>query len=110
MRCSGESSVSENYVAIVRRVLRHILLEKKKYPTVREVYRRLSKLTTYDVLSLNLYEDKIPPSYSKVWSWSMSTLFRCMQRSGFVYDDRATHYEVTKTREDIVSMRDNYLE
>ena len=33
-----------------------------------------------------------------------------MKRIGFVYEDRATHYEHTRNRVDIIKMRDNYLD
>ena len=33
-----------------------------------------------------------------------------MKSIGFIYDDRISHYEHTKQRPDIVTMRDNYLE
>eukprot|EP00171_Calliarthron_tuberculosum_P004037 IDg4037t1 len=52
----------------------------------------------------------VPPIDSLVWTWSRATLHRFMLSSGFVYQDRLSHYEVSKTREDIMSMRDNFLE
>ena len=33
-----------------------------------------------------------------------------MKRIGLVYEDRITHYEHTKSREDIIKMRDDYLD
>ena len=45
-----------------------------------------------------------------MWVWSRSTLYRFINRIGIVYNDRVTHYEHTKTREDIVKMRDDYLD
>lgn len=108
--CSRESSVPDSYVAIIRQVVRQILLEKVKAPTVDEVFSRVSKLSAADVTDLNLFEETVPPFESSIWTWSRATLHRFMQRSGFVYEDRVTHYEVSKSRADVISMRDNYLE
>lgn len=33
-----------------------------------------------------------------------------MKKNGFIFQDQVTQYEYTKNREDILSMRDNYLE
>lgn len=37
-------------------------------------------------------------------------MHRLLHSCGFIFDDRVIHYEATKSREDIVSMRHNYLE
>ena len=52
----------------------------------------------------------MPSDDSLVWPWSRTTLYRFMKSTGFVYGDRLSHYEHTKRRADIVSMRDNYLD
>lgn len=57
-----EKSVSENYVAVVRRILCDILFEKVKYPILRAAYRRTTELRACDVSSLNLHSNDIPPS------------------------------------------------
>ena len=64
-----------------------------------------------DVFHLNLFErHEMPDSESNIWIWSRSTPYRSMKRIGFVYEDRVTHYEYTKSREDIIKMRDDYLD
>lgn len=44
------------------------------------------------------------------WKWSRSTLYRFMLRHGFIQDDQVAHFEYTKSRKEIDSMRDVYLE
>ena len=45
-----------------------------------------------------------------VWKCSRSTLYRFMKKIGFVYDDLVTYYEYTKSREDVIKMRDDQLD
>lgn len=52
----------------------------------------------------------MPEASEIVWRWSRATLHRFMKNNGFIYRDQVTHYEYTKSREDIVLMSDNYLE
>lgn len=108
--CKQPFSVPENYVVLVRKVIREILLEKKKVPSIDEVFNRISELTVSDVQSLNLFEENVPEEDEQVWIWGRTTLYRFMLRSGFAYENKVSHYEYTKNREDVVSMRDNYLE
>lgn len=110
LKYNTESSVPDSYISIVRQVVRDIIVEKETYPTIREVQRRLCELKVEDVMAVNIFENETPPPDSKVWTWSRATLHRFLQASGFVFDDKITHYEYTKQREDVVSMRDNYLE
>lgn len=108
--CPRNSQVPDKFIAVIRQVVRDILLEKIKMPTVNEIYERTKKLKVKDVLSLNLYDEDVPDLDSFIWPWSRATLHRFMQTCGFIFEDRVTHYEATKSKEDIVSMRDNYLE
>ena len=112
VKCTRESSVPNSYISIVRQVVRDILLEKVMLPTIDEVYSRISALKVSDVHLLNIFDESmpLPPTDSLVWTWSRSTLYEFMKASGFIFGDRVSYYEVTKQREDVVSMRDNYLE
>lgn len=86
-------------------------MEKKQLPIVDSVYERVSQLTANDVEHLNLFEgDVVPDSDAAIWPWSRSSLYRFMTRIGFIYEEQVSHYERSKTRADIVAMRDDYLE
>ena len=112
IKCNRESAVPDGYISIVRQIVQDILLEKKTIPTIDEIYSRISSMKVSDVLFLNIFDDNIqPPSMDAlVWTWGRTTLYRFMQASGFVFGDKISYYEVSKQREDVVSMRDNYLE
>ena len=103
--------VPDEYASVIGKVMREILLERKMLPTIDSVFDRLSKLKVSDVEHFNLLDhENVPESDSLVWPWSRSTMFIFMPRIGFVFKDQISHYERSKTREDIVAMRDNYLE
>lgn len=108
--CEQPFSVPDNYVAVVRKIVREILLEKTQVPTVDEVFSSICALKVSDVESLNLFDEDLPELDEKILYWSRSTLYRFIIRSGFAYNERVSHYEYTKTREYVVVMRDNYLE
>ena len=64
------------------------------------------------MLLLNIFDNilPLPPLDSLAWTWGRATLYKFMLASGFVFGDKVSYYEVSKKREDIVSMRDNYPE
>lgn len=106
-----DSVVPEKYSSLVRFAVRELILEKSKALTIDSVLEKLKSIQIADVQHLNLLEDEdIPDSSEVLWKWSRATLHRFMIRIGFIHDERVTHYEHTRTRADIVSMRDNYLE
>lgn len=84
------------FLSSIRQVVRDILLEKEKLPTIHEVYRRISKLTVSDVLPLRLSEDTVAPLETSVWSWSKATLH------GFMLSTVCLNMKSV--------MRDNFLE
>lgn len=111
VKLAKQSEVSESYQSLLRYAVREFILEKIKYPTIDSVLKKLESITVAEVEHLNLFEaDDIPESYEVVWKWGRTTLYRFMKIHGFIFEDQVTHYEYTKTRQDIVSMRDNYLE
>ncbi len=60
---------------------------------------------------LNLFdESELYEDDALIWGWGRTTLYRFMKDNGFVYGNRITHYENTRLRANIVTMRDNYLE
>ena len=64
-----------------------------------------------DVFRLNLFDDdEILVCDGNLWVCSRSTLYRSMKCIEFIYEDRVTHYEHTRNREDIINMRDDYLD
>lgn len=74
-------------------------------------FLKLPELHVSDIHHLKLFEnEEVPEDSESVWKWSRSTLYRFMKRHGFVHEDQITHYKCTKSRSDIVSMRDNYFE
>ena len=52
----------------------------------------------------------VPSPDSKVLVLSRSTLYRFMKSIGFIYGDKVSHYEHTKEIEEIVKVRDDYLD
>ena len=111
LEVARKCAVPNNFSIIARQIIRDTFLAKKKLPTVDHIYEKNSGLKVRDVSHLNLFEgDGITASESNVWIWSRSTLYRFMKRIGFVYEDRVTNYEHTRNREDIIKMRDYYLE
>ena len=84
---------------------------KNKVLTLNTIYQKILEVTVEDVEHLSLFTGAdIHTPDSKVWVWSRSTLYRFMRSIGFIYGDRMSHYEHTKEREDIVKMRDDYLD
>lgn len=80
-------------------------------PTVDFIYDVLSTTPVKDVHHHNFFEDHaMPGDDAIVWPWCRSTLHRFVTRIGFAYADQVSHHDYTKTREDIVAMRDDYLE
>lgn len=108
----GPSSVvPDNYQSLLRYAVREVILEKIKYPTIDSILQKLRSIHVSDIEHLNLFDiDNMPDPEELVWKWSRATLHRFMQKHGFIFEEQVSHYEHTKTREDIVSMRDNYLE
>lgn len=106
-----DSSIPENFSSLVRHAVRSVILEKKKNTTLDSVFEKLKSITASEVDHLNLFSvENMPDPTEIIWKWSRSTLYRFMLKNGFIHDDRVTHYEYTKTRKDVVAMRDNYLE
>ena len=111
LEIAQKCAVPNNFSIIVRQIIRDTFLAKKKLPTVDHIYEKICDLKVKDVAHLNLFEgDEFPAGESNIWIWSRSTLYRFMKRIGFVYEDRVTHYEHTRNREDIIKMRDDYLD
>lgn len=106
-----ESQVPDNFIALVRYAVREVILEKSVNLTIDSVLKKLQSLSFGDVEQLYLFEDyEIPDSEEVAWKWSRATLHRFMTKHGFIHDDQISHYEHTKSRSDVVSMRDDYLE
>lgn len=106
-----EQIVPENFASLVRYAIREVVLEKKRNLTIDDVLEKLKSITAEEVDHLNLFPgEEIPDRTEIIWKWSRSTLYRFMIKLGFMHDDRVTHYEYTKSRKDIASMRDDYLE
>lgn len=61
-----ESDIPPNYISIACKVIRDVLLEKEKLPTIYEMYSCVSKKTVLNVQPLNLFDDKLSPSDSLV--------------------------------------------
>ena len=75
------------------------------------IYEKILRVTVEDVELSYLFDGPdIPIPESPVWIWSRSTLYRFMKSIGFAYEDKLSHYQHTRDREDIVKMRDEYLE
>ena len=96
---------------IVRKIVRDIFLEKKHQPTIDNIYERIVGVQVKDVVHLNLFRgSQLPSLDGQVWVWSRSMLYRYMKSIGFSYDETDTHYEYTRKRDDVIKMRDHYLE
>ena len=103
--------VPEKYASLIRFAFRELILEKIKYPTLDTVLYELKSLRVVYVHHLGLFEDNhLPDDTEIVWKWGRTTLYRFMYQIGSIYDDRITHFEFTKSRSDVVAMRDNNLE
>ena len=103
--------VPKNYCSVIRQIVRDLLLEKIQVPTIDIVFERISQLKVGDVDNHNFFtSNEIPDQDEYIWKWSRSTLYNFMKSVGFVYEDKLSHYEHTKSRADVVAMRDNYLE
>ena len=108
---SQESNVPESFEILLRKVVRDLFLEKNIVPSVNRIYGRITSLEVRHELNLNLFVGiNTPTEESKVWVWSRSTLYQLMKKIGFVYGEQISHYENTKMRQDIIKMRDDYLE
>lgn len=97
---------------MVRQIVRCIFLEQKKLPTIDAVFDKMKLIQGRDVEHLNLFDEdeNMPLPDSTIFPWSRSTLYRFKKRMGFIYGDRVTHYQYTKTRCDIIATRNDYLE
>ena len=95
----------------MRKIIRDIFLEKKQQPTIYLIYEKILQITVKDVEHLNLFDGTdIPIPESPVWIWSRSTLYRVMKLIRFAYEDKLSHHQHTRDREDILKMRDDYLD
>lgn len=103
--------VPDNYEALVRTIVRDLFLKKERVPTIDIIFEKLKERTPEDVAHFNLFENEnSPPTGSSVWPWCRSTLYNFMKSIGYIYGDRISPYVHKKSREDIILMRDNYLE
>ena len=103
--------VPKNYCSVIRQIVRDVFLEKIQVPTIDTVFEKISQLKVEDVEHHNLFtSNEILEQDAHIWKWSRTTLYNFMKSIGFVYEDKLSHYEHTKNRTDVVSMRDNYLE
>lgn len=72
------------------------------WDTVDLVFEAVSSIRAEDAMHINIFEDEtLPNDDALIWPWCRSTLYRYVKRIGFLYDIRVSHYESTKTREDI---------
>ena len=55
------SRISENYRAVVRRVLHDIFLEKKKLPTINTIFQRITNLNVHEFEDPNLFKESVLP-------------------------------------------------
>ena len=77
-------------------------------PTLDNILSKLKSLTALHVIHYNSFEGQpVLDNDHKVCLWNRSTLHGYMQSIGFVYENRISHYEHSKTRPEIVMMRDN---
>ena len=61
---------------MIRHVVRDLLCEKARVPTVDIVFKRLSNLTVLDDETLNLFEgNEMPQSDALIWKWVRTTLY-----------------------------------
>ena len=105
------SVVPHSYCSVVRQVVRDIFLEKTQVPTLDSVFERIRLLKDRDMAHLNLFDqERMPDDTTVLWPWGRTTLFRFMKSIGFVYGDKISHYEYTKSRADVITMRDSYLD
>ena len=108
---SRSSIVPSEFSKLVRKFVRDVFLEKKHQPTIYNTYERIVDVQGKNVVHSNLFpSSQLPSLDSKVWIWSMSTLYRYMKSIGFVYDERYMHYEHTRRRDLLFKMRDDHLE
>ncbi len=96
---------------MIRQVVRDIYLEREHVPTLDIILERLNLKTVGDFEYLSLFGgDNIPSIDSPIWVWSRTSLFRFTKSNEFLYGEKVSHYEYTKNRADVISMRDNYLD
>ena len=108
---SPTQTIPENFSSVVRHTIRDIYLEGNKVPTLNHILERLKQKKVRDFEHLNLFHgNEMPNPDSKIWIWGRSTLHRFMKSIGFIYGEKISHYEYTKNRADVISMRDNYLD
>lgn len=108
--CTIHMTVPANYAARFRTVIRDLLLEKIRSPTMDIIFSKSEELNVNSVMQLNLFDDNsLSLTNSTICPWSRPTLHRYMKSIGFIYGDRISAYVHTKYRSDIVEMRKNYL-
>ena len=95
-----KSKVPEIFISIIRKIITEIVIKEKTSPKIVKIYIKLST-QEYEYV---LFQER------PEWNWSMETMRRFMNNNGFCYKNRKTHYEFSREREDIMLMRDNYLE
>lgn len=110
LRYNSKMVVPDNFAAVIRKIVRDIFLEKERVPTIDSVFERIKQYTVQDIQDCNLDSMEVVDEDMEVWKWSRATLHRYMQKIGFVYKNRVSYYQHTKERQDVVAMRDNYLE
>lgn len=91
-------TVPSVFIRIIRQAIRELLLTRQEMPTLNSI-----------IDCINTRSQESDPHSGLTWTYGRTTLYRFMQRYGFKFLQRKTHYEYTRERADIAVMRENYL-
>lgn len=72
------------------------------------IFEKISSFKFSDVSDCNVFQEDVIGS--NIWTWCRATLYSFMKLISFVHRGKINHYEHTKTRQDVIAMRDNFLE
>ena len=90
-------TVPVSWASTVRQIIRDMYLEEQIMPTIQCVYERITSPSAHASEGTN-------------WKWCKETLYNFMLHTGYSFEKRQSHYEYTKERDDIICMRENYLD
>ena len=88
-----EMVVADEFVTLIRQTLRTLIIQQERMPTLTNIMEILQS----------------PPRGTIEWKHSRTTLYKFMQQTGFKFSHCKSHYDYTRERPDVMTMRENYL-
>ena len=86
--------VPTEFTPVIRHSIRYLIVEKKTNPTLNKIL---------EILENGQFSEGM------IWNYSRASLHRFMRKNDFVFGPPKSHYEYTRERAEIITMREKYL-